>query len=106
MFSEILKRTLKSSGRNQKELAEFVGVKQNTVSDWINKGTSPKIEHLYRISDFFGISFDTLFGKQLTDDLQNNNFDISNSYNSLTEHQKTTINNIILEYEELNNLKK
>ena len=61
MFSENLKKLLLNSGKTQKELAEFIGVKQNTVSDWINRGTSPKIEHLYRIVDFFSISFDALF---------------------------------------------
>lgn len=61
MFSTNLKNLIIKNKVTQKELAEFVGVKQNTVSDWINRGTSPKIEQIYRIIDFFSISFDELF---------------------------------------------
>ena len=60
-FSQRIIDLLVETKHNQAELARFVGVKANTVSDWINKGTSPKIEHLYRIADFFSISFDYLF---------------------------------------------
>ena len=63
MLSNKLKKLLLTSGKTQKELAEFIGVKQNTVSDWINRGTSPKVEHIYRIVDFFSIDFNTLFGE-------------------------------------------
>lgn len=61
MFHERLKELLQISGKSQKELAEYVGVKQNTVSAWVNQGNSPKIEHIYRIVDFFSITFDSLF---------------------------------------------
>lgn len=61
MFQTRLKNLLQTSGKTQKELADFLGVRQNTVSTWINQGTSPKIEHIYRIVDFFSISFDVLF---------------------------------------------
>ena len=52
---------------NQAELARFVGVKPNTVSDWINKETSLKVEHLYRIADFFSVSFNYLFTGEKTE---------------------------------------
>lgn len=54
-FSQRIADLLVETKHNQAELARFVGVKANTVSDWINKGTSPEIEHLYRIADFFHI---------------------------------------------------
>ena len=60
-FNQILTELLVQTKQSQADLARFVGVKPNTVSDWINKGTSPKIEHLYRIADFFSVSFDYLF---------------------------------------------
>ncbi len=65
-FSQRIADLLVETHHNQAELARFVGVKPNTVSDWINKGTSPKIEHLYRIADFFSISFDYLFTGEKT----------------------------------------
>ena len=54
-------------GCTQLALANFLGVKPNTVSDWLNKGTSPKIEHIYRIAEFFGVSFDYIFIGKNTD---------------------------------------
>lgn len=60
-FSQRIATLLVETNHSQAELSRFIGVKANTVSDWINKGTSPKIEHLYRIADFFSISFDYLF---------------------------------------------
>lgn len=79
-FSQILTELLVQTKQSQADLARFVGVKPNTVSDWINKGTSPKIEHLYRIADFFSVSFDYLFkGEEIS---TNNNIyarDLNNS---------------------------
>ena len=60
MFGGNLKALLDNRGKTQKQLADQLRVKQNTVSDWINQGNSPKIEHLCRISDIFGVSVDWL----------------------------------------------
>ena len=66
-FKERLKALLSVKGCTQLALANFLGVKPNTVSDWLNKGTSPKIEHIYRIAEFFGVSFDYIFIGKNTD---------------------------------------
>lgn len=67
MFAKNVAELLKKQGKKQSELAAFVGVKPNTVSDWIKKGNSPKIEHLCRIADFFDVSLDFLItGKERT----------------------------------------
>jgi|GEM_PF-5606538 len=62
-FKERLKALLSEKGCTQLALANFLGVKPNTVSDWLNKGTSPKIEHIYRIAE----SFDYIFIGKNTD---------------------------------------
>lgn len=65
MFVNNLKELLKAQSKKQGDLAQFVGVKPNTVSDWINKGNSPKIEHLCRIAEYFSVSLDFLLtGKE------------------------------------------
>ena len=67
MFSNKLKELLIIQQKKQNELAEFVGVKPNTVSDWINKGTSPKIDHLIKIKEYFNTTFDyLLLGEEQT----------------------------------------
>ena len=65
MFSNNLRTALSNKGATQKELAEFVNVKPNTVSDWLKQGNSPKLEHLCRIRDFFDVPLDWLIaGKE------------------------------------------
>lgn len=60
-FNTRLKSLINEKGCTQLELAKYVGVKPNTVSDWINKGTSPKISHIYKIQEFFNVTFEYLF---------------------------------------------
>lgn len=49
-------------GFSQKELAEQIGIKQNSYSDWENGKCKPNYEKLEKIADFFGVSLDWLFG--------------------------------------------
>lgn len=65
MLANNIVKLLDKQGKKQGELAIFAGVKPNTVSDWINKGNSPKVEHLCRIAEFFDVSLDFLItGKE------------------------------------------
>lgn len=60
-INERIKTLLKEKNKKQTELAEYIGVSQNTVSDWINKGKNPSANHSYRISEFFEISIEYLY---------------------------------------------
>ncbi len=55
----------------QEELAKYVGVSTQAVSKWENGGV-PDTELLPKIADFFSVSIDSLFGRNITDysDLQ------------------------------------
>ncbi|WFD12248.1 helix-turn-helix domain-containing protein [Tepidibacter hydrothermalis] len=89
MFVANLKMLLKKHNKKQSELASFVGVKPNTVSDWINKGSSPKLDHLCRISEFFNVSLDfLLLGKEISQQSASN---ISNSAIVQGNHATTLI---------------
>ena len=61
----------KENGIKQEELANYVGVSTQAVSKWENGGV-PDIELLPKIADFFSVSVDSLFGRNITDysDLQ------------------------------------
>lgn len=61
----------KEKGIKQEELAAYVGVSTQAVSKWENGGT-PDTELLPKIADFFSVSIDFLFGRNITDyrDLQ------------------------------------
>lgn len=93
MFADNLRGLLAEKGRTQGELADFVGVKPNTVSDWLNKGNSPKLQHLYRISEFFAVSFDRIFLGEDTSSapLDNAARELLTIYNNLDNEGKTIV---------------
>lgn len=53
----------KAKGIKQDELARFVGITAQAVSKWENGGV-PDTELLPKISEFFNVSIDELFGRQ------------------------------------------
>lgn len=92
-FKQRLSDLLVQNNHSQAELARFVGVKNNTVNDWINKGTSPKIENLYRITEFFDISFDNLFTNTETssNSLSEDEVELLKYYNQLPVNEKNRL---------------
>jgi transcriptional regulator with XRE-family HTH domain len=65
-FSTNLKKLLKIKGANQQQLAIFVGVKQTSISNWINGISSPCLNDLLKIYQYIGIeSLDNLILKNL-----------------------------------------
>lgn len=64
LFSVRLKELRLQHGFSQEELAEKIGIKQNTYSDWENGKCKPNYEKLEKIADFLGVSLDWLFGRK------------------------------------------
>lgn len=56
----------KEKGVKQEELANYVGVSAQAVSKWENGGV-PDTELLPKIADFFSVSVDRLFGRDIAD---------------------------------------
>ena len=56
----------KEKGIKQEELAKYVGVSTQAVSKWENGGV-PDTELLPKIAEFFSVSVDSLFGRNITD---------------------------------------
>ena len=56
----------KEKGARQEELAKYVGVSAQAVSKWENGGV-PDIELLPKIADFFSVSIDSLFNRNISD---------------------------------------
>ena len=48
----------------QQELAEILGIKRNTYSDWENGKTEPSFENLLKLADLLEVSLDWLFGRE------------------------------------------
>ena len=64
LFSVRLKELRLQHGFSQEELAEQIGIKQNSYSDWEHGKSKPNYEKLEKIADFFGVSLDWLFGRK------------------------------------------
>lgn len=64
IFSKRLKELRLKKGLKQQELAEILGIKRNTYSDWENGKTEPSYENLVKLADLFEVSLDWLFGRE------------------------------------------
>lgn len=64
IFGDNIKRLRKNKGLKQQEIAELLGVKQNTYSDWENGKTDPSFENLVKLADLLDVSLDWLFGRE------------------------------------------
>ena len=64
LFSVRLKELRLQHGFSQEELAEKIGIKQNSYSDWEHGKCKPNYEKLEKIADFFSVSLDWLFGRK------------------------------------------
>lgn len=65
IFGDNIKRLRKNKGLKQQEIAELLGVKRNTYSDWENGKTEPKLENVVKIAQIFNTTTDELLGQTI-----------------------------------------
>ena len=63
MLSNSLKELRASRGMSQAELAEKLGVRQQTVGKWESSVTVPRQPMLQKLADIFGVTTDYLLGR-------------------------------------------
>ena len=63
-FHETLKMLRKKKGLTQQKLAEILGIKQNSYSDWETGNNEPSLENLIKLADLLEVSLDWLFGRE------------------------------------------
>ena len=54
-FASNLKYYMEKAGRNQKEMAEIVGVSAPTFNEWIKAKKFPRIDKIEILANYFGI---------------------------------------------------
>lgn len=64
----LIRELRREKGISQQELAKLCGVHQTAVSQWEKGRTLPDRNSLRLLSDVFGVSVDTLLGKEETED--------------------------------------
>lgn len=65
-FADMLCYLRKRDNLSQKELAEKIGVKRNTISMYETGQRQPDFETAEAIADIFNVNMDTLFGRSET----------------------------------------
>ena len=66
IFAERLKEKRKNKKLTQKELAEQLGIKQNTYSDWERGKTQPNLDYLTKLANILETTTDDLLGIKKT----------------------------------------
>lgn len=80
-FTDKLKELRKEKKLTQKEIAEQIGIKQNSYSDWETGKNEPNLENIVKLSRILDTSTDELLGRQVNfgDQILNkkNKYDLS-----------------------------
>ena len=71
-FIKKLSILLEEKNITQRELAEKINVTEVTISRYLSGERSPRIEIVSKIAEFFGVSIDSLLGKEETASLDTN----------------------------------
>lgn len=100
-----LRKLRDEAGVTQKQLADAIGVSQQSINKYENHNIEPDIRTLIRIADFFHISIDYLVGHRLMCDpvdLRNfspEEFQLIAKYRRLSQKQKSCIETVMDSYE-------
>ena len=63
-IGETLKEQRESRNLSQSQLADKIGISQQNISRWESNSNIPNIIDCIKLADFYGISFDTLIGRE------------------------------------------
>lgn len=67
MFFDVYCELCKEKGVSPTRAALETGISRSTVSQWKNRGSSPKAEQLPKLAAYFGVSVDYLLGNEETE---------------------------------------
>lgn len=91
-FSYNLKSIRENKGISVKYLAEQIGVKPYTITDWETGRSEPSISNLIKISTFFNVSVDFLIGNTINQsDSYNEIIDLINKYQDESNKDEITL---------------
>lgn len=95
-FNEKLIELRKSQGLSQDELGQKIGVSRQTISKWELAQSYPDFQRLVLLSDYFGMSLDSLVRDIDVQDVREKNLNdqkLSAIYDDI-QSAKTTVNTV------------
>lgn len=104
-----LKKLRQETGVSQKQLADNIGVSQQSINKYENHNIEPDIETLIRIADFFDTSVDFLVGhNDIREKIEHaKGFELNSEeahliekYRKLSTAKKRCIKSILVNFEE------
>lgn len=97
-FMDRVESILKEKRLTQKELAEDLGLRRPTLSDWKKNGAVPAGDICLRIADYLGVSVEWLVtGKEAA--LSSEERTLLKQWQVLSEEQKDTIRTLLNKWE-------
>lgn len=66
MLGDTIARLRKSRGLTQAKFAEMLHVTQGAISQWETGRTSPDVQQMFILADFFGVTVEALSGGDMT----------------------------------------
>ena len=94
MFAVRIKNLRKSRELNQVQLAERLGVKKQSVSNWEIDNIMPSIDMLIRIADFFAVSTDYLLGRDVQEAAAPHMLDVTGLTPRQVEHIQSVVDDL------------
>ena len=91
VFSSNLLYYLNKKEVMQKDLAQYLGVSPGSVNDWVKNRHCPRIDKLYAMTDYFGVSVSDLLEEKTTND--DNRF--IELFNSLSMENRELVINLM-----------
>ncbi len=64
IVAERIRKLMQGEGLNQTQLAEKIGLKQNTISAWLAEKNEPSISSLWALADYFNTDIDYIVGRK------------------------------------------
>ena len=94
MFADRIEHLRQSKELNQVQLAEKLGVKKQSISNWENDNIMPSVDMLVKIADFFDVSTDYLLGRNGKDYAGTSLVDVTGLSPKQIEHIRAFIDDL------------
>lgn len=88
---------LKINKYNQKNLTEYLGLSEGTISDWKKGKTTSYVKHIDKIAEFFNVPV-SYFYDDIPDSLSDDEQSLLDDYRSLTEGGKKYVSDFISDF--------